>query len=131
LVGLCSVVKLNQDRGCLRAIASLSNVIRVSFFAAPGVKTAADLKGGVIGVSAFGSESDSTVTLALARLGMRRDDVVLKEYGGGMRRRGAPQAGEMKGTAIHEPAAGLPRAAGRTPPRCLVGQESPAPCCDS
>src|SRR5262249_45508125 len=71
-VGLSSVIRLNQDGGDLRTIASLSNVIRFTFFTAPGVKTAADLRGGVVGVSTFGSESDSTVTLALARLGMRR-----------------------------------------------------------
>ncbi len=57
-VGLSSVVKLNEEGGDLRTIASLSNVIRFTFFTAPGVKTAADLKGGVVGVSAFGSESD-------------------------------------------------------------------------
>jgi ABC-type nitrate/sulfonate/bicarbonate transport system substrate-binding protein len=104
-VGLSSVVKLDREGGDLRTIASLSNVIRFTFFTAPGVKTAADLKGGVVGVSAFGSESDSTVTLALARLGMRRDDVVLREYGGGMRRLEALKSGEIKGTAINEPVA--------------------------
>ena len=124
-VGLSSVVKLNQDGGDLRTIASLSNVIRFTFFAAPGVKTAADLKGGVIGVSAFGSESDSTVTLALARLGMRRDDVVLKEYGGGMRRLEALKSGEIKGTAINEPVASLAREAGLTAMVDLVAEKIP------
>jgi ABC-type nitrate/sulfonate/bicarbonate transport system substrate-binding protein len=113
-VGLSSVIKLKEDGGDLRTIASLSNVIRFTFFVAPGVRTAADLKGGVVGVSAFGSESDSTVTLALARLGMRRDDVVLKEYGGGMRRLEALKSGEIKGTAINEPVASLAREAGLT-----------------
>jgi len=124
-VGLSSVVKLNQDGGDLRTIASLSNVIRFTFFAAPGVKTAADLKGGVIGVSAFGSESDSTVTLALARLGMRRDDVVLKEYGGGMRRLEALKSGEIKGSAINEPVASLAREAGLTAMVDLVAEKIP------
>src|SRR3984885_5259100 len=81
-VGLSSVVRVNGAGGDLRAIASLSNVIRFTFFSAPGVKTAADLKGGVVGVSTFGSESDSTVTLALQKLGLTRNDVVIKEYGG-------------------------------------------------
>ena len=85
-VGLSSVVKVNQAGGDLRVIGSLSNVIRFTFFSAPGVKTAADLKGGVVGVSTFGSESDSTVTLALQKLGLTRDDVTVKEYGGGMKR---------------------------------------------
>jgi hypothetical protein len=48
-------VKLNRAGGDLRLIGSLSNVIRFTFFSAPGVKTAADLKGGVVGVSTFWS----------------------------------------------------------------------------
>src|ERR1700722_12256180 len=124
-VGLSSVVKLNQEGGDLRTIASLSNVIRFTFFAAPGVKTAADLKGSVIGVSAFGSESDSTVTLALARLGMRRDDVILEEYGGGMRRLEALKSGEIKGTAINEPVASLAHEAGLTAMVDLVAEKIP------
>ncbi len=57
-VGLSSVVRVDRAGGDLRVIGSLSNVIRFTFFSAPGVNTAADLKGGVIGVSTFGSESD-------------------------------------------------------------------------
>src|ERR1700749_4563011 len=95
-VGLSSVVRVNQGGGDLRTIASLSNVIRFTFFSAPGVKTAADLKGGVVGVSTFGSESDSTVTLALQKLGLTRDDVVIKEYGGGAKRLAAVRSGEIK-----------------------------------
>ncbi len=108
-VGLSSVIKLNQDGGDLRT----------------GVRTAADLKGGVVGVSAFGSESDSTVTLALGRLGLRRDDVILKEYGGGMRRLEALKSGEIKGTAINEPAASLAREAGLTALVDLVAEKIP------
>src|SRR6266404_7206901 len=54
-VGLSSVVQTNRAGGDLRAIAFMSNVIRFTFFSASGVKTAANLKGGVIGVSTFGS----------------------------------------------------------------------------
>jgi ABC-type nitrate/sulfonate/bicarbonate transport system substrate-binding protein len=96
----------------LRAIASLSNVIRFTFFSAPGVKTAADLKGGVVGVSTFGSETDSTVTLALQKLGLTRGDVVIKEYGGGMKRLAAVKSGEIKATAVNEPLASLAREQG-------------------
>jgi ABC-type nitrate/sulfonate/bicarbonate transport system substrate-binding protein len=111
-VGLSSVIRVNQAGGDLRLIGSLSNVIRFTFFSAPGVKTAADLKGGVIGVSTFGSESDSTVTLALARLGLTRSDVTIKEYGGGLRRLEALKSGEIKATPINEPIASLAREAG-------------------
>src|ERR1700684_830981 len=111
-VGLSSVVKVNQAGGDLRVIGSLSNVIRFTFFSAPGIKTAADLKGGIVGVSTFGSESDSTVTLALQKLGLTRNDVIVKEYGGGTKRLEAVEAGEIKATAINEPIASLAREQG-------------------
>jgi ABC-type nitrate/sulfonate/bicarbonate transport system substrate-binding protein len=111
-VGLSSVVRLNRAGADLRVIGSLSNVIRFTFFSAPGVKTAADLKGGVVGVSSFGSESDATVTLALQRLGLTRADVTLKEYGGGTRRLAALTSGEIKATAINEPVASMAREQG-------------------
>jgi ABC-type nitrate/sulfonate/bicarbonate transport system substrate-binding protein len=111
-VGLSSVIRVNRSGGDIRTIGSLSNVIRFTFFSAPGVRTAPDLKGGVIGVSTFGSESDSTVTLALARLGLARADVTLKEYGGGMRRLDAVKSGEIKATPINEPIASLARGQG-------------------
>jgi ABC-type nitrate/sulfonate/bicarbonate transport system substrate-binding protein len=111
-VGLSSVVRVNRAGGNLRVIGSLSNVIRFTFFSAPGVKSAADLKGGVVGVSTFGSESDSTVTLALQRLGLTRDDVVIKEYGGGTKRLEALKSGEIKATAINEPLSSLAREQG-------------------
>jgi ABC-type nitrate/sulfonate/bicarbonate transport system substrate-binding protein len=111
-VGLSSVIKVNQSGGDLRVIGSLANIIRFTFFAAPGVKTAADLKGGIVGVSTFGSESDSTVTLALQKLGLTRDDVIIKEYGGGPRRLAAVKSGEIKATAINEPISSLAREEG-------------------
>ena len=89
------------------------------------MRSAADLKGGIVGVSSFGSESDSTVTLALARLGMRRDDVVLREYGGGMRRLEALKSGTIKGTAINEPVASLALEAGLHPMVDLVVERIP------
>ncbi|MBX9776240.1 MAG: ABC transporter substrate-binding protein [Xanthobacteraceae bacterium] len=102
-VGMSSVVQANTSGGDLRLIGSMSNVIRFVIATAPGVKSAADLKGGVIGVSTTGSESDSTVTLALERFGMTRADVTVKEYGGGAKRLAAVRTGEIKATAINEP----------------------------
>jgi ABC-type nitrate/sulfonate/bicarbonate transport system substrate-binding protein len=102
-VGLSSVLRVNQAGGDLRTIASLSNEVRFVFFVNPSVKSAADLKGGIVGVSTFGSESDATVTLALKKLGLTRNDVVLKEYGGGARRIEAVRSGEIKATTVNEP----------------------------
>lgn len=111
-VGLSSVVQANRAGGDLRLIASMSNVIRFVVITAPGVKTAADFKGGVIGVSTFGSESDSTVTIALERLGLTRADVTVKEYGGGSKRLAAVKSGEIKATAVNEPTTSEARAQG-------------------
>jgi NitT/TauT family transport system substrate-binding protein len=102
-VGLSSVLRVNRSGGDLRTVASLSNEIRFTFFVKPGVTSAADLRGGVVGVSTFGSESDATVTLALKKLGLRRDDVILKEYGGGPRRIAAVKSGEIAATTVNEP----------------------------
>jgi NitT/TauT family transport system substrate-binding protein len=124
-VGLSSVVKLNRAGGDLRLIGSLSNVIRFTFFSAAGVKTAADLKGGIIGISTFGSESDSTVTLALQRLGLSRSDVTLKEYGGGPRRLAAVKSGEIKATTLNEPFASLAREEGVNAMVDLVPEQIP------
>jgi NitT/TauT family transport system substrate-binding protein len=124
-VGLSSAVKLNRAGGDLRLIGSLSNVIRFTFFSAPGVKTAADLKGGVVGVSTFGSESDSTVTLALQRLGLTRSDVTLEEYGGGPQRLAAVKSGKIKATALNEPFTSLAREQGVNPMVDLVPEQIP------
>jgi NitT/TauT family transport system substrate-binding protein len=124
-VGLSSVVQTNTAGGDLRAIASMSNVIRFTFFSASGIRTAADLKGGVIGVSTLGSESDSTVTLALRRLGMTRNDVTLKEYGGATRRLAALKTGEIKASAINEPVASQARDQGIHVMVDLVAEQIP------
>jgi len=124
-VGLSSVVRLNRGGANLRFIASLSNVIRFTFFSGPDVKTAADLKGGAVGVSTFGSESDATVTLALQRLGLTRADVELKEYGGGMKRIEAVQSGAIKATAVNEPVSSIARERGLNPLVDLVAEHIP------
>jgi NitT/TauT family transport system substrate-binding protein len=111
-VGLSSVIRMNQTGGDLRVVAALANVIRFTFFSAPGVTSAADLKGGVVGISSFGSETDSTVTLALQRLGLTRSDVTLKEYGGGGKRIAALKSGEIKATAVNEPITSMAREQG-------------------
>jgi NitT/TauT family transport system substrate-binding protein len=111
-VGLSSVVRLNRAGNDLRIIASLANVIRFTFFSTPGITNAAGLKGGTVGVSTFGSESDATVTLALQRLGLARDDVTLKEYGSSSRRIAAVKSGEIKASAVNEPGASIAREQG-------------------
>ena len=94
-VGLSAVVRANRSGSDLRVVASLANVIRFTLFSAPGIASAAALKGGVVGVSSLGSESDAVMALALRRLGLARNDVTVREYGGGIRRLAALRAGEI------------------------------------
>ena len=76
-VGLSSVIRLNKTGGDLRVVAALANVIRFAFLAAPGVKTAADLKGGVVGVSSvrLGERRHRDAGAATARADARRRDI--------------------------------------------------------
>jgi ABC-type nitrate/sulfonate/bicarbonate transport system substrate-binding protein len=80
-IGMSSVVRANLAGRNLLCIGSLSNIVRNTMFAAPQVKTDADLKGAVFGISSAGSESDSLTSLVLRRLGMTRADVTIKEVG--------------------------------------------------
>jgi NitT/TauT family transport system substrate-binding protein len=111
-VGLSSVVRLNRSGADLRIVAALANVIRFTFFAGPGIATAAQLKGSVVGVSTFGSESETVAGLALKQLGLSRGDVTLAEFGGSARRLAALKSGEIAATALNEPAASLAREQG-------------------
>jgi ABC-type nitrate/sulfonate/bicarbonate transport system substrate-binding protein len=100
-VGMSSVVRANALGADLRTIGSLSNVLRFTLFTAPGIDNAEDLRGGTIGISSTGSESDATSTLALQRLGLSRADVTFVEIG----RDRLPflQRGEVTASMLGEP----------------------------
>ncbi len=100
-IGMSSVVRANAAGADLVTIGSLSNVIRNTMFTAPGIKTAADLKGKAIGISSAGSETDPTTTLALRKLGLTRDDVTIKEIG--VQRLNAVRNGEVAASLMGEP----------------------------
>lgn len=122
-IGLSSVVRANASGADLRAFGSLSNVIRFALFGAPGVKAAADLKGGTIAISSLGSESDATITIMLAKLGLTRADVTVKELG--LRRLAAIQSGAVTATALNEPDRSRAYAAGLTALVDLAPQRIP------
>lgn len=104
MVGLSSVIDANDKGGDYRLIASGANTMSFRFFGARGTGTAAALKGRKVGVSTFGSESDSAAIMALKRLGLSRDDVQLVEAGGTLKRLAALQSGALAATALNEPA---------------------------
>ena len=64
-VGLAPVVLANKQGADLRLVTSTANTIPITIFAAPAIKTAADLKGKTIGISTFGSETDIAISIAL------------------------------------------------------------------
>lgn len=110
--GLSSVIEINKQGGDIRTIGSLSNVNRFVLFGAPGVASAADLKGGVVAISSFGSETDTTMAIALEKLGLKREDVQVKEFGGGGARLAALRSGAAKASPLNEPSSTLARQAG-------------------
>ena len=122
-IGLSSVVRANAANADLRAFGSLSNVIRFALFGAPGVKSPEDLKGGTVGISSLGSESDATITIMLGKLGLSRADVKIKELG--VQRLPAVQSGAVAATALNEPDRSRAYAAGLTALVDLVPQRIP------
>ena len=111
-VGMSSVLEINRTGGDIRTIGSLSNVNRFILFGAPGVKNAADLKGGAIAISSNGSETDTTATIMLERLGLKRADVQVREFGGAPSRLAALNSGAAKASPLNEPSATLAREQG-------------------
>ena len=103
-VGLSSVIDANGRNGDYRLIASGANTMSFRFFGAKGVAGAASLKGKKIGVSTFGSESDSAASMALTQLGLTRRDVSIVEAGGTLKRLRALKSGALGATALNEPA---------------------------
>ncbi len=100
-IGMSSVVRANAAGHAVTTIGSLSNVIRSALFTAPGITTAADLKGGIVGISSTGSESDLTTTLGLAKLGLARTDMGFEEIG--VERLDAVRTGQVAATMLGEP----------------------------
>ena len=80
-IGMSSVVRANLSGFNVTTIGSLSNVIRSTFFSHPDIKFGMQLKGGEIGISSAGSESELSTILALRKLGLSREDVSFKEIG--------------------------------------------------
>jgi len=104
VVGLSAVIDANDKGGNYRLIASGANTMSFRFFGANGISNAAALKGRKVGVSAFGSESDSAATMALKQLGLTRSDVQIVEAGGTLTRFAALKSGALAATALNEPA---------------------------
>ena len=115
VVGLGPLLQANSRGADLRVITSTANTVPFIFFSVREVKTASDLRGGTIGVSRFGSESDVALNLALKQLGLTRKDVVVTQIGGNSVRLAALLSGRIKATPILEPQISAAREQGLNP----------------
>jgi ABC-type nitrate/sulfonate/bicarbonate transport system substrate-binding protein len=110
--GLAPLVQANRGGADARMIAATWNSIPFTVFSLPSVKTGADLKGGTIGVSTFGSEPDIAVALGLKRLGLSRKDVTVVQMGENSKRLNALLAGYVTAVPLAEPAVTIARERG-------------------
>lgn len=114
-VGLAPVLPANMHGADLRLIASSTNTIPFTVFSPANVKTGADLKGALVGVSSFASESDVAMTLALKQLGLTREDVTVLKLGGTAQRFAALMSGQVKAVPLIEPTTTLAKDRGYNP----------------
>ena len=63
----------------------------------------AQLKGGVIGISSGGSESEATIAVGLEKIGLTRADVRTQEIGTGRDRLNAVREGKVTAASLNEP----------------------------
>ena len=111
-IGMSSVVRANSAGFNVTTIGSLSNVIRSTLFAAPGVKGIDDIKGNLVGISSAGSESELSTVVALEKLGLTRDDITFQEIG--VERLSHLKNGTVKATMLGEPLRSVALAEGIT-----------------
>lgn len=110
-IGMSSVVRANAAGFNVTTIGSLSNVIRSTLFAAPGVDIK-DIKGHEVGISSTGSESELSTVIALQKLGLSRDDITFQEIG--VERLSHLKNGAVKATMLGEPLRSVALAQGMT-----------------
>ena len=124
-VGLAPVVQANKQGADLRLVTSTANTIPITIFTSPAIKTAQDLKGKTIGISTFGSETDVAVSIALQRLGLKRDDVTVSQIGGSSQRFGALIAGRIDAAPLLEPTITAAKEKGFNPLLDLAATNTP------
>jgi ABC-type nitrate/sulfonate/bicarbonate transport system substrate-binding protein len=106
-VGLAPVVIANSSGADFRVIDSHANAIPFSIVGGKGITpdNAKDkLKGGKIGISTFGSESDVSASLYLDKLGLAREkDVAVVQVGGTAARVAALSSGAINAAPLLAP----------------------------
>ncbi|MFL6928515.1 MAG: ABC transporter substrate-binding protein [Xanthobacteraceae bacterium] len=124
-VGVAPVIQANRAGADIRAITSSANTIPITIFTKPEIKSAADLKGKSVGISAFGSETDIAISLALQKLGLDRKDVTILQIGGSSQRFAALTAGRIDAVPLLEPTITMAKEKGFNPILNLAAQNTP------
>jgi NitT/TauT family transport system substrate-binding protein len=124
-VGVAPVIQANRAGADIRAITSTANTIPITMFTKPDIRSAADLKGKSVGISAFGSETDIAISLALKKLGLDRKDVTVLQIGGSSQRFAALSAGRIDAVPLLEPAITMAREKGFNPILDLAAEKTP------
>jgi len=124
-VGVAPVIQANRAGADIRAITSTANTIPITIFTKPEIRSAADLKGKSVGISAFGSETDIAISLALKKLGLDRKDVTILQIGGSSQRYAALTAGRIDAVPLLEPSITMAKEKGFNPILDLAAQKTP------
>ena len=103
-VGFSVVVNANREGADLRLVTASSNSMVMDIYANPSIKSPADLKGQKVAISAFTSESDMAVNLALRQWKMTRKDVIVTPLGGASQRIAAQLSGQVMAAPYVSPA---------------------------
>ena len=122
-IGMSSVVRANSAGFNVTTIGSLSNVIRSTLFAAPGIIGSEEIKGNKVGISSTGSESELSTVIALEKLGLSRDDIEFQEIG--VERLSHLKNGTVKATMLGEPLRSIALADGLKPICDLLADRVP------
>jgi NitT/TauT family transport system substrate-binding protein len=84
-------------------IGGISNTLPFQLVVQASVQKPADLKGKSIAISRFGSSTDTAAEFALAHLGLKKDDVLVRQLGGPANRVAAVLSGQVAGTMEQQP----------------------------
>ena len=122
-IGMSSVVRANSAGFNVTTIGSLSNVIRSTLFAAPGIIGAEEIRGNKVGISSTGSESELSTVIALKKLGLSRNDIEFQEIG--VERLSHLKNGTVKATMLGEPLRSIALADGLKPICDLLADRVP------
>jgi NitT/TauT family transport system substrate-binding protein len=123
-VGLSPVVAANAQGGDLRLVASTTNTLPITIFAAK--RTDPPLpKGSTIGISTLGSETDIALSIALNALGLKREDMNITQIGGTSQRFSAMMAGRIDAAPLLEPAITAAKQKGMNPVYDLSAAKTP------